>query len=264
MRAGERMVAQRLMMGVMSCGALLSALPPEVSAQELSMQDTTASIEEIYAAAQLAEREARWQDALKLYERAYLIDEDGYYIYRRAMIYEQKGEDALALELLKEQREVIASSARVTDLPLAMDRLEQRVRSSAGTPVEPPARRPVGAWVVTGVGATALMAGGATWALGRRDALNLLCASSSASAGDARCQDRERGGRYDEPEWDDAWRGASLKQSAGVVSMSLGGAMLVGGVMWLLLGKQAPDERAVYVLPVWRASEAGGAVHITF
>jgi tetratricopeptide (TPR) repeat protein len=259
MRSGEKMMWPC----VMVCVVL--AMPLSVNAQQPGgEQPAGTSIEEVQAAAERAELEQRWPDALKLYERAYLIDADGYYIYRRAMIYEQMGQDEQALELLSEQREEIAKSPRVTDLPLAIDRINQRVQATPVKPVEPVERsRPVGAWVVTGLGATALVVGGVVWGVGRRDALLLACSASSEAQDDARCEGRESTTRYDQGAWDEAWRKARLTQSAGLASGAVGGAMVVGGIVWMLLERE-PVSQAVQWHPVLSPEQAGGVVRVKF
>ena len=202
----------------------------------LYAQQTTQSVstEEVEAQAARAELEARYEDALKLYERAYLLDADGYYIYKRAMVYEAMGQPERALELLREQREEVAQSRRVIDLPLSIERLEKEVAARdderPGGAKERPSRAP--AWALIGAGSALTIGGVALWFVGREQALDLACSPDSAGASDARCAGRQKT-RYDRASWEDAWEKASRRQVGGVTTASLGGAALVGGAVWL-------------------------------
>ncbi len=218
------------------------------------------SIESVLADAARAEEDERWQDALKLYEHAYLLDADGYYIYKRALVYEQMGEEAQALALLEDQREEIAASERVTELPLTIERLRRVVNSREKLKER---KKNVGAWALTGGGVVTVTTGVVMTLVGRGQALDVVCAPSSAESGDARCEGRAGGSEYNNrSDWQAAWDRANRTQTGGVIVTSLGGVMLTSGIIWLLVGRQ--HETSVSITPDIAQDRVGASWSLTF
>ena len=222
-----------------------------------------------------------YKQALRAFEQAYMIEPDGYYIYRRVQIYDEMGDEEQALELLDLERETIVSSERVSNLPVYETMLRNRVESqrevsevsevsAPSDPLEFERERPIAPQVLMGVGATSIIVGGLVFVLGRRQALRLRCTPRSPyDESDSRCTEgrRQELDFVDDPEeWNDQVRAARLKQQGGLGALGAGVGLLGAGLIWQIAAGKDPvvSEESLRITPQVGLDQASLTLSLSF
>lgn len=144
--------------------------------------------------------------------------------------------------------EVAQGSSTAVQITLAPVVIEPALRTPEPVRVEP---RPVrlegpgaGPWVVVGVGGAGLIAGGALWLVAsmQRSALDMQCPGDATRV----C------GSLTSSEIDQRVGSINGLSTGAVIAGSVGGAAVIGGVLWYALAPRRPAREAasVAVLPV--------------
>lgn len=181
-------------------------------------------------AAEAAIAAQNWDDALAALERAYLAEEDPYILYRRILVLEQMGEPALALEVLRENRDSLLESDRVNDLVVVEERLQSAPAAEvvAVEPAPAPASNP---WPVLSLATGGVIAatGGVLLFLGGRNLAQLRC--SDFAAGGEVCVESSGLEVATASDFEARTARASTMRSVGAVLLPVGLALGVTGYL---------------------------------
>jgi tetratricopeptide (TPR) repeat protein len=239
----------------------LAALSPAAahaqSASNSAQNDANALLRQADAAFEVRD----FARALQLFRRAYERQQDPTILYNVATMYAalEQWSDAIATWRLYLER-VPDAPNRATTLASIRD-AEARLRAAPTTAVPTPpvvspplvtpraetfatrTRWPVGAWVTTAVGGASAITGAVL--------LGLYASAVAELESPANCSRRTGGGFDCEPDALAIRNRAQSLGTAGAITMSVGGAALVGGLVWALAGRSS--ER----VPIVTMSSAG-------
>ena len=107
-----------------------------------------------YDAALIAKEKGEYEKALDLLERAYFKESNALYLFGRAIILDQMGEQTLALRVLDENAEALKSHPDITNFSLVRERIANNQSKKSHAP-SPSLLGPV----LTGVGTASLITG---------------------------------------------------------------------------------------------------------
>lgn len=277
-------VAPAVIMKSRCVRALLSVFLT-ASAVSMSMtadaQSTRPSVARESPAALLRQADAAYDvrdfaRALQLYRRAYELQRDPTVLFNVGQMYAalEQWSDAAATWRLYLERVPAAPNRASTEA--AIRSADEHVQSQRGATSEPrpatgpqpltnnsdtsappphvqPARTearqrwPIGAWVVTGIGGTAVVTGAVL--------LGLYAASVAELESPAHCTARV-GGFDCDPDAAPIRDRAQSFATAGTIAMSAGGAAVVGGLVWAIAG------RTTELVPVVSVTNADASIRV--
>lgn len=232
----------RVLLAVLvSLACLISA--GRVDAQSASREATIAAAKKHFAAGTRAYAEGDFEAALKRFRRAYELTESPDLLYNIATVSDRMRLDEAALEAyegylkarptsadrehVESRIEVLRSAIearRRAELDAEIEARKAAVEAAARVKAERPLTQYVGPgpgpWITIGAGSASLVTGAVLFGLGQRDQSSVENAPPGSSFSSVE---------------DMADRGPK-RTKAGISLMAIGGAAVVGGVIWQLTG----------------------------